>query len=708
MPSAKNLGRGPSVAHEANGRIRLRGRLFADPALDHAYVEAMIMALPGVIEARLNAGAACLVARHDGRPGVREAILAALGDLPDEAFLPGRRRKREGLDKAAALGLLALGAKRLPRPLGGLLSWLAAAPVIAGGLETLINRGLKVEVLDAAAVSALLLRGDYRAAGAIVALLALGRHLEQTSEEKSSALLKSLLAVGDEDVSVERDGAEIRQPAAKLAIGDIVVCGPGDKIVVDGQVTWGQAELNQSSITGEARTVAVEVGDRVISGATVQEGKIKIRAQQVGRHTAMARVGSFIETAVRHQSEPEKRSARLADRLTPVSLGLAGGLLLLTGDPRRAVSVLTVDFGCALKLAAPLAVKTAMYNAGRRGVLIKGARALEALSRVDAVVFDKTGTITHGDLEVTDVVPLDGMSAEELLALAAGAEEHYSHPVGRAVVRAARRRGLPQPALSQVDFIVAHGVSAYVADQRVLVGSLHFLAEDEGVDCSAAEGLCASLRDQGKSILYVGHENHLEGVIALRDRLRPEAGAVLAGLRAAGVEELVVLTGDHRQTAQALARDLPQLDAVRWELRPEDKAAIVAELQARGRVVAFVGDGVNDAPALVTADVGVCMPAGAELARDAAQVVLLQDDLWGLLSARQLAARFQATVGQSFFAAIGLNCAIMLAAAAGRLSPLGAALLHNLSTIGILGHAAAANLRPAETGPRALPQERVS
>jgi len=359
----------------------------------------------------------------------------------------------------------------------------------------------------------------------------------------------------------------------------------------------------------------------------------------------------------------------------------------------QAASVLTVDFSCAVKLASPVAVRSGMYAAGKAGVLLKGASALDALYDVDTIVFDKTGTLTTGDIAVTDLLPADGLSPEELLRLAAGAEEHYDHPVARAVVREAKARNLPLPPISRVDFIVAHGVSAAIGGHNVLVGSHHFIAEDEGVPCDAMDEAAHDLRRQGKSLLYVAREGKLAGLIALRDDPRPEAGEVLDALKAAGVTRVVVLTGDHRETAEALHRQLPQIDEVHFELKPEDKAAMVAALKESGRRLAYVGDGVNDAPALMTAHVGICMPKGADLAREAAQVLLLSESLYALPVAREAAMRTNTIVKRCFYSTIGLNSLILFLAGSG-LSPLASALLHNVSTVGILGYAAMAAGRP--------------
>jgi Cu2+-exporting ATPase len=548
-------------------------------------------------------------------------------------------------------------------------------------------------VLDAAAVTFSLSRRDYFTANSIVALLALGEYLERLSEDKATGLLKNLLRPQVETVWVVRDGRELQLSLDEVAIGDKVVCGTGEMIPVDGLVLEGEAAVNRSSITGESVPVHLEPEDEVISGSVIEEGRIKIAAQRVGGETSMAGITRFLENSLRLKSTSQKKSDELADRLVPATFGLGLALFLLTRDLRRAAAVLTVDYSCAIKLANPVAVKTAMFTAAHRGVLLKGSQAMDALARVDTLVFDKTGTLTSGILEVTDVIPTGRMTPNALLALAAAAEEHYAHPVAQTVVREARNRGLILPPTGQVDFIVAHGVSAYVNGERVLVGSHHFVAEDEEVDCSPADAQAQITRKEGKSLLYVARKGVLEGMVALRDALRPEAGKVLEDLKTLGIRKLVMLTGDHPDTARAVAGELNALDEVHWELKPEDKAALIQTFQEEGRFVAFAGDGVNDAPALVTAELGICMPGGADLAREAAQVVLLQDDLTALLTARQIAVRTERTLRNCFTATLGLNTVFLLLASSGRLAPVTAAILHNANTVGILGYGALAGMR---------------
>ncbi|NDV24868.1 heavy metal translocating P-type ATPase [Desulfovibrio sp. JC022] len=699
-----------TIAHEVKKRIRLRSRRLFDPSLDLNYLEAMAENLPGVSSVRTNKWGSSIVIEYDGNRKNRERILNLLENIPMEAYMPGgTHSEKVSLPTVAAQGATAALTPFMPPEAAAPASWLMGMPTMLEGLHTLLYDGVKVEVLDASAVAFSLLRQDYFTANAIVAMLGLGSYMEGLAEKKSDDLLKSLLRPQVEMVWVERDAQEVQIEFTELVVGDLVICGSGELIPVDGVVVDGDAALNQSSITGESLPVAVTEGDEVLSGAVVEDGRIKISASNVGGETSMARIGRFLENSLRTQSTSQKKSDELADKLVPITFGLGLGLFALTRDITRAASVLTVDYSCAIKLASPVAVKTGMHAAGHSGVLLKGAQALDNLARIDTIVFDKTGTLTRGDLQVADIMPQPGMSAEELLALAAGAEEHYSHPVARAVVAEAKARELELPPISQVDFIVAHGVSAYVDGKQVLVGSRHFLEDDEGVDCSDVEDEGKKLRSTGNSLLYVARSGKLLGLIALRDELREEASEAMAMLKERGIKKIVMLTGDHQDTAKAIAAELDCIDEVHWELKPEDKADLVKQLQESGDFLAFAGDGVNDAPALVSADVGICMPGGADLARESAQVVLLEDDLRILAVARDVAENTQHVLKRCFQAAVGINSAVLVGATTGKLSPVVSAFLHNASTLGILGYAATAGRKKpasADLIPSAATQEK--
>lgn len=679
------------INHETAKRIRFSGKKLLDPYLDIAYLQAALSSLPGISLVRINPKAASIVMEYDGEFKHKQAFIHYLNHIPHDAY-----RQKEYEDEeirpltVAAKTINAVSTKWQNPAMRSGLSYLFGFSTIGKGVQTLLQDGLKVEVLDAAAVLISLLRKDYTTANSIVALLGIGSWLEQWTENKSNDLLTELLKPQVETVWVERDAKEISIPFKELSVGDIVICGTGELIPVDGTIVSGEAAINQSSITGESLPVHAEEGDDVLSGAIIEDGRIRIRANHVGKETSMARINRFLENSLRNPSDIQKQSTALADKLVPITFGLGLGILALTRDLGRAASALTVDFSCALKLAAPVAVKSGMHCAGKNGVLLKGGQALDKLSTIDTLVFDKTGTLTKGNLEITDVISFkETLTDNELLALAAGAEEHYGHPVARAVVQEAQNRCLSLPQVSQVDFIVAHGVSAYVNKKQVLVGSRHFLEDDEQIPCRNADKYDSILRNQGKSILYIAEENELVGIIAMRDEIRPEAPETLKQLRKLGIKHFVMLTGDHKDTAKAICEELQYIDEVFWELKPEDKAQIVQKLQSEGRIVGFAGDGVNDAPALLSANVGICMPKGADLARESAQVVLLEEDLSALVLARGIAAKNQQILKNSFYATISANSLIMLLATLGKLTPVKSALLHNLSTIAILGYTAA-------------------
>jgi len=687
-------------------RLRLRGPVLAHPCLDLAYLRALLAALAGVDGVRINPRAHSVIVDYDGHAATRRRLLDALTDIPADAYRADALREQPPDPfRAVTTSLLALATPLLPLPLRLLVSWTLALPTIAKGAATLVEEGVRVDVLDGSAKLLSLLRGDFFTANAIGALLDWGEYVEATSEQRSNALLQRLLTPQTDQVWVHRDGVETKIPVQAVQLGDTVVCGPGELIPVDGCVSAGEAAVDQASLTGESLPVPVSIGSPVLSGSVIHEGHIRIQAQQVGAETSMARINRFLETALRSRSAGETRSARLADKLVPLTFATGLGVFAWTRDLARAASVLTVDYSCAIKLSSPVAVRSSLYAASRAGVLFKGAQALENLDRVDTLVLDKTGTLTTGEMQVSDLIPVGDLCEDALLALAAGAEEHYDHPVARAVVAEASARALALPPISQVDFIVAHGVSAYVDDARVLVGSRHFLEDDEGIDCTAADVTASALYGAGKSVLFVARAGDLVGLIALRDRIRPEAPAALAAVKALGIARTVVLTGDHRDAGRALARALPMIDAVHWELKPEDKASAIDALKAAGGRVAFLGDGVNDAPALVSADVGVSMPNGADLAREAAQVVLLRPELDALVTAFATARRTQAVLKRSAVAAFGINTATMGLAVSGLLPPVAAATIHNGSTVGILGYAALGGgrrPRPAR-GPAAAP-----
>jgi heavy metal translocating P-type ATPase len=498
-------------------------------------------------------------------------------------------------------------------------------------------------------------------------------------------MLKHLLRPDTGRVWIEEEGRERQVDATEVAVGMKVIVGAGATVPVDGTVLAGEALVNEAAMTCEGAPAAKKRGDRALSGTVVEEGRLAIYAEQVGRHTAAARIADYVERSLTAKSRAQIGAAKLADRLVTAVLALAGGAWLMAGDWRRAASVLQADYSCALKLATPVAFKSAMYRAGRSGILFKGADVLERLAETDTFVFDKTGTLTTGRLAVTDSVTFDpAYTPGDLIDLAASVEEHYFHPLALAVVEAARKHHGRHFDHQEVEFIAAHGVASSIEGRRIVVGSRHFVEEDEGIPVDAkARRTIARLYRQGKTLLHIGFGGQLVGVIALKDELREAAPATLARLRRLGIKRILMLTGDHHERAAELA-DALGLDGYYAQLLPHEKADIVARLAAEGARIAFVGDGINDAPALAGAHCGIAMSNGADLARLTSDIALLEDRLERVADAKEAANATMGLIGTNYRLTLAANTGILAAAAAGRLTPVATSVLHNGSTIAIL------------------------
>ncbi len=685
-----------SVVHELPDRIRFRLPQLGDGSLSSAYLELWMEGVAGVREVRISRPALSLIVMHDGQPTTRHALLQRLQQFRPEAAATGEAEEEEptigplvsSVATLAALPLLPSSAQRL-------LTLASVGGTLAKGAETLINHGVKMEVLDAVAVGLAAARGEHYTATITGLLLALGEYLERRTARQSDQMLRRLLRPEPTLAWVERGGELVQLPDSEVQERDIVVVGSGERIAVDGRVISGTALVNQAAVTGEQLPVRKEAPRRVVAGSVVVEGRLRIEALQVGEQTTTARVASFIRDSLGQRSPTQRLADQLADKRVYITLATGGLAYALTRDLRRLESVLLVDYSCALKLGTPIAFKSAMYRAAASGLLLKGGEAIEQLAAVDTVVFDKTGTLTHSELIVTNVVALRGGGCDEqqLLALVASVEEHASHPVAQAVVEAARERDLQHISHGEVDYLVAHGMSASVAGERILIGSRHYLEGHEGICFTPHERLIARLQAEGKTLLYVGSASGPVGLIALRDTLRADALSTLQQLRHLGVQQLVMITGDRRQKAEALGAELG-LDQVHAEMEPEHKAQIVTELKRAGRRVAFVGDGVNDGPALAAADVGIAMPRGADIARATADIVLLDDHLAALVEARRIAASTMRLIRTNFNLAVGINSGILAGAMLGRLSPVASAILHNGTTVGILLNALAGSGGP--------------
>jgi len=679
---------GLQVLHRLAGRVRFRVRLSPGVPFQARALALQLQNLHGVQQARLNPAARSLVLHFDpgqtDAQGLRAAILAL---APPTAAAPAAATNGHNKELATVLGsaVLLLGSPALPLALRTPATLGASLPLYGTALQDLFSEGVNSHVLEALAVGISTASADHTAANTTVFMLALGEYLENSIVRRSDDMLKQLLRPDTGLVWVEEGGSERQVEAAALAVGATVVVGAGAVIPVDGTVLSGEALVNEAAMTGESAAVGRSRADRVLSGTVVEEGRLRIYAEQVGRGTAAARIADYVERSLAAKSQTQLQAARLADRLVPGVLGLAAASWLLSADWRRAAAVLQADYACALKLATPVAFKSAMYQAGRRGILFKGADVLERLAEADTFVFDKTGTLTTGRLAVTDSIAFDRhYSPGDIIDLAASVEEHYFHPLALAVVEAARQHHGRHFDHQEVQFIAAHGVASDMDGRRIVVGSRHFVEDDEGVPISARQRQrIDALFQQGKTLLHIGYGGRLIGVLALKDQLRPNAAATVARLRALGARRLVMLTGDHRQRAAELAQQLG-LDEYYAELLPQHKAERVAQMKAEGARIAFVGDGINDAPALAGAQVGIAMAHGADLARLTSDIALLEDGIERVADAKALANATLARIGSNYRLTIGANSAILGAAALGLLSPVLASVLHNGSTIAIL------------------------
>ena len=677
-----------SIVHEVPGRLRLRIPRLGEPGCEPGALEAWLEATASVLEVRANRATRSLVLRYRGGTPARAALLERLARFSAE---PLAGYSEDGVREAEITPilttLLTLAAlPLLPPPARVALTFANVGATLAKGADTLLHEGIKVEVLDAVAVGLAAANGKLYTANVTDLLLDLGEFLERRTERQSDRLLRRLLRPDPAMAWVEREGALVQVAGDEVRLGETVTVGVGETVPVDGRVLDGVALVNQAGVTGEDVPVRKEAPARVIAGSVLVEGRLRLEATRVGEDTTTARVSRFIQESLSKQAATQRRADELADRRVYLTLGTGAAVYALTRDPARLQSVFLVDYSCALKLGTPVAFKSAMYRAAEHGALMKGGEAIEALAVVDTVVFDKTGTLTHSDLEVTDVVVLGetgGCNEAELLALVASVEEHASHPVAAAVVEAAKERDLGHISHGEIDYMVAHGLQAEVAGGRIVVGSRHYLEEHMAIGFAAHEAAIERLQAQGKTLLFVGNADGAIGLIALRDTLRAEAPAALERLRALGLERLVMITGDRRQKAEALGAELG-LDAVHAEMAPEDKAGVIEALQRAGHRVAFVGDGVNDGPALSVADVGIAMPRGADIARATADVVLMDDRLGAVADAREVACKTLGLIDANFAAAVGINSGVLAGAVFGWLSPVASAVLHNGATIGIL------------------------
>lgn len=571
----------------------------------------------------------------------------------------------------------------LPVPIRTALTLFRSIKYIRKGLKALLSRKLSVSVLDATAVSVSIIRGDFSTASSVMFMLNLGEILEDWTHKKSVADLASTMSLNVDKVWLKTDTCEVLVPIGDIQAGDKIVVRTGNMIPLDGKVVSGEATVNQSSMTGESLPVVKTVGSYVYTGTVAEEGECVICVDKASGSGKYDRIVRMIEESEKLKSVAEDKASSLADKLVPYMLGGTILTYLLTRNVTKAMAVLMVDFSCALKLAMPIAVLSAMRESNDYNISVKGGRFLEAVANANTVVFDKTGTLTYATPKVAEIVTFGNHTENEMLRLAACLEEHYPHSMANAVVDEAKKRGLSHEEYhSEVKYVVAHGISSAVNDKKVIIGSYHFVFEDEG--CSIPEGDEEKFHSLSPeySHLYLCISGELAAVICIYDPLRSEAKDAIAALHKCGISKVVMMTGDNKKTAKAVAK-IVGVDEYYAEVLPEDKADFIRSEKAKGRKVIMIGDGVNDSPALSEADAGIAINTGAAIAKEIADITIASENLFEIVTLRKLSEALMARIHRNYRFIVSFNLMLIILGVSGVILPTTSALFHNMSTLGI-------------------------
>lgn len=685
-----------TIEHESRGRMRLRLRQKKMTLRQADLLEAWLKGQPWAREAVVHERTCCVILTYGGD---RETVLSAIGSFTwagaeETVTLPShstRALNREFQEKLVGKVLMkGVSTLFFPTPLRIARVVWHMIPFLSKGLRCLGRRRIKVELLDALSIGISVFRRDFGTAGTVMFLLEIGELLEDWTRKKSVADLAESLSLHVDRVWLKTPAGDVLTPIGQIRPGDQVVVRAGGVIPLDGVVAQGEATINQASLTGESVPVAKRPGSAVYAGTVVEEGECILDVKQASGQGRYDQIVEMIQRSEQMKSATEAKASNLADKLVPYTF--AGSLLslALTRNVTRALSVLMVDFSCALKLAMPLAVLSAMREAGREHITVKGGKFLEAVAKADTIVFDKTGTLTHACPRVAEVVPFNGKDEAEMLRLAACLEEHFPHSMANAVVEEARRRGLRhEERHATVEYLVAHGIASSVDREQVRIGSAHFIFEDEQCVIPEDEQAKFDALSPAFSQLYLAIDGVLSAVICISDPLREEAKDVLSALRGLGVKNAVMLTGDSPRTAAAIAEQLG-VDDFQAGVLHSDKADYVAALRREGHTVLMVGDGINDSPALSEADAGIAISDGAAIAREIADITIAADSLWELVRLRELSMALLHRIQNNYRFVIGFNGALIGLGVAGVLPPATSAMLHNLSTLAVSLHSMSA------------------
>ena len=676
------------IKHESRGRIRIH---LAQKRMSSVQAETLLYYLQNqnqVSFAKVYDRTGDAVICYEGE---RAAVIRMIQLFHyEEVELPtgllessGRALNNEYQEKLISKVIYHFGRKwLLPAPIRAIYTTVVSVKYIWKGIQTLAQGKIEVPVLDATAIGVSMLRGDYGTAGSVMFLLGVGELLEEWTHKKSVGDLARSMSLNVGKVWLKKDGQEILVPSEKIVAGDEIVVHMGNLIPFDGEVSNGEGMVNQASLTGESVPVRRTLGSVVYAGTVLEEGELTILVKQTGGSSRYEKITAMIEESEKLKSGLESKAEHLADRLVPYSLGGTALTYLLTRNATKALSILMGDFSCALKLAMPISVLSAIREANQHKITVKGGKFLEAVAEADTIVFDKTGTLTKAQPTVAEVVSFsETKSPDELLRIAACLEEHFPHSMAKAVVDAAKEKHLDHEEMhSKVEYIVAHGISTTINGEKAIIGSYHFVFEDE--NSIIPEGMEEKFRHlpEEYSHLYLALEGVLAAVICIEDPLRPEAAEIIRQLKKAGLKKIVMMTGDSERTAKAIAKKVG-VDEYYAEVLPEDKANFVEKEKAEGRKVIMIGDGINDSPALSAADVGIAISEGAEIAREIADITVAADDLAEILVLRMLSNRLMKRIHKNYRFIVTFNAGLILLGVGGILQPTTSALLHNTSTL---------------------------
>ena len=624
--------------------------------------------------------------------GDREEIIAVLKgfsyektEAPENVLASsGRELNSTYREKLITKVILHYGGKFIvPYPIRKVWMALKAMRYIWIGIRCFAKRKIEVPVLDAAAIGVSVFRGDFNTAGSVMFLLGVGELLEEWTHKKSVGDLARSMSLNVKKVWLKKGNQEVLVHASQIQPGDVAVVHMGNVIPFDGEVCAGEGMVNQASLTGESLPVQKEKGKTVYAGTVLEEGELEILVKAVSGCTRFEKIVTMIEDSEKLKSALESKAEHLADRLVPYTLAGTGIVGLVTRNAAKALSVLMVDFSCALKLAMPIAVLSAIREAGQRGITVKGGKYLEAVAEADTIVFDKTGTLTKAKPTVKDVVAFGDYPEDEALRIAACLEEHFPHSMAKAVVDAAKKRKLYHEEMhSKVEYVVAHGISSYIEEKKVVIGSSHFVFEDEKCSVRPEKQELFEALPSEYSHLYLAVDGELTAVICIEDPLREEAADMVRQLKAEGISKVVMMTGDSERTAASIARRVG-VDEYYAEVLPEDKARFVENEKASGKKVIMIGDGINDSPALSAADAGIAISDGAEIAREIADITIAADDLRELVTLKRLSNELMKRIHRNYRFIVGINSGLIGLGVGGVIRPTTSALLHNTSTIAI-------------------------